>query len=256
MKTITLLNEKGGVGKTTLATHLAAGLAIRGGRVIVIDGDPQAHATLSLGMRERPALHDLLVRDANFNDVLESVPALHFAPEGESAGQLLLIPGNIETRVIPMLINDVWRLRRRLAQLKDHIDYVFIDTAPTPSLFHSMVYLATDAMIYPTKCERLSFDGLVKSLQHTEDSDRNRQPHYDPIQRLGIVPTMFAGRTVEHSENLNLLRANYGELVWDPVGMRIAWAEASGLNRTVFVVEPDGAAASDAWSLIDRIVAS
>jgi chromosome partitioning protein len=74
MHVITLLNEKGGVGKTTLATHIGAGLAVRGLRVIIIDADPQGHATVSLGMQRKPGLYDLLVRDASFTSVLQQVP--------------------------------------------------------------------------------------------------------------------------------------------------------------------------------------
>ena len=63
MKTITLLNEKGGVGKTTLATHLAAGLALKGSRVIMIDTDPQANATSAFALPKQPEFHDLMVRN-------------------------------------------------------------------------------------------------------------------------------------------------------------------------------------------------
>jgi chromosome partitioning protein len=75
LKAITLLNEKGGVGKTTLATHFAAGLTLRDLRVLLIDTDPQAHATTTFGLKKEPALHDLLVREAEFTDVLRAVPA-------------------------------------------------------------------------------------------------------------------------------------------------------------------------------------
>ena len=71
MKTITLLNEKGGVGKTTLAIHIAAGLAIRGKRVVLVDADAQANSTSQLQIAEAPGIHDLLVREAEWNDVLK-----------------------------------------------------------------------------------------------------------------------------------------------------------------------------------------
>lgn len=253
MKTITFLNEKGGVGKTTLSTHVAAGLAIRGSRVVLIDADPQGHATLALGIQPRPALHDLLVRQADFKQVLNIVDSSIYGPDNRSEGQLFIIPGDVETRAIPMLVNDVWRLRKRLAQLARTVDYVVIDTAPTPSLFHSMMYLATDAIIYPTLCERLSFDGLVKSIAHTDETDESRKPHYDPIQKLGILPTRYRSSTVEHTENLKILKQTYPELVWEPISESIIWAEASGIGRTLFALKPDGRAASEAWAAIDQI---
>lgn len=84
MKIITLLNEKGGVGKTTIATHIAAGLAVRGMRVLLVDADPQGHATVSLGLQKEPGLYDLLVRDATFKSVLRFIPpkAYHILKSG------------------------------------------------------------------------------------------------------------------------------------------------------------------------------
>ena len=254
MKIIMLHNEKGGVGKTTLATHIAAGLAILGNRVVLIDADPQAHAAISLGISPRPALHDMLVRKATFKDVLEFVPPQVYAPDGKSQGQFFVLPGDVETRVIPMLVPDVWLLRRRLSQMNG-VDYVIVDTSPSPSLLHSMIYVATDAILYPTTCERLSFDGLVQSMAHTDEADIGRRPQLEAIERLGIVPMMFRAKTVEHSENLKVLKEHYPEMVWKPLPQRITWAEASGLSQTVFAVGPHTSAANEAWAIVNRIVA-
>lgn len=256
MKTLTLLNEKGGVGKTTLATHIAAGLAIKGARVVLVDTDPQAHAAISLGIQPRPSLHDMLVRQANFKELLEFVDPQIYAPDGKSGGQLFVLPGDTETRVIPMLVPDVWRLRRRLLQLASGgVDYIVIDTSPTPTLIHSMVFMATDSIIYPTTCERLSFDGLVQSLNRTQEADEVRTPNMDAIQRLGIIPVMFRAKTVEHSENLRVLKEHYPEMVWKPLPMRITWAEASGLSQTVFAAEPMSSASKEVWEVVNRISA-
>ena len=89
MKIVTLLNEKGGVGKTTLATHLAAGLAIRGKRVILVDADPQGHATIAFGLSKEPGFYDLIVRNAPFQKVLApgGARALQCARRGQQYGR-------------------------------------------------------------------------------------------------------------------------------------------------------------------------
>ena len=70
---ISIASQKGGVGKTTLATHIAAGLAVKGHRVVLVDSDPQGHATVALGLPKEPGLYDLLVRDASFKPSRESL---------------------------------------------------------------------------------------------------------------------------------------------------------------------------------------
>lgn len=255
MKVITLLNEKGGVGKTTLATHLAAGLAVRGRRVALVDADPQGHATVMCGLAKEPGLYNLLVREAPFREVMRFVPPEQYHPEGQpAAGQLFVIPSNVETRNIANSISDAFAVGDRLRELDKAFDYIIFDTSPTPSLLHGSIYLATDAIIYPTKCEYLSFDGLVESINHRQAAQAYRDKwNLGDIAVMGIVPTMFRTQTVEHSENLNELKKRFGKLVWPPIMQRTIWAEAATMRRPVFAIAPETKAASEAWSLVNRV---
>src|SRR5689334_141034 len=134
MITVTLLNEKGGVGKTTLATHIAAGLAILGAKVLLVDADPQGHATVTLGQTKAPGLYDLLVRDALFKDTLQVVsPEVYETPNQKAQGELFVIPSNVETRNIANSISDAFAIAERFRELEDIIDVVVFDTSPTPS---------------------------------------------------------------------------------------------------------------------------
>lgn len=255
MKAITLINEKGGVGKTTLAIHLAAGLAIRGYRVVLADADAQGHATVSLGLKKAPGLYDLLVRGAAFREVLRPASPDRFAIPGHpTRGQLYVVPSNVETRSIPIQISDAFAVADRFQELENLVDLVIFDTSPTPSLLHGSIYLATDAIIYPTKCEFLSFDGLVESFQHREmiQSTRSRWG-LSKIEVMGIVPTMFRASTLVHQENLNKLRARYGNVVWPEMTMRTIWAEASTVGQLVFRFAPESNAARELWNLVDRV---
>lgn len=249
-------NEKGGVGKSTLAAILAAGLAERGRKVALIDADEQGNLTTSLGFHPSPGFYNLLVRDANLKDCLLFVAPEVYAANGKSEGQLFLMPGNLETRVIPGVVSQVWKLRGRCEQLlKAGVSDIIIDTAPTPSLLHSMIYAAADSIIYPTICERLPMSGLVDSMAHTDEAEQIRRPRLGPIQKLAIIPNMYRKNTVEHEDNLKLLVRHYGEMVWQPVPLRITWAEASGQSRTVFAIAPRTAAAREARAIVERFAA-
>jgi len=256
VKVITITNEKGGVGKSSVSVQLAAGLAIRGYKVLLIDSDPQGHSTVALDFKKEPGLYELLVRDAAFKDVLRLVePEKYTAPSQPSQGRLFLVPSNIETRVIPMMISDALKFQKKLTQLKDIIDIVVIDTAPTPSLLHASIYMASDYLVYPTTCEYLSFDGLVEALGHQQAAQPMREQYgLGKIKVIGVIPTMFRSSTVEHTENLNLLKKQFGALVWKPIPQRTIWAEASSRQKTVFALAPESKAAEDAWGIVERVM--
>jgi len=255
MKIITLLNEKGGVGKTTLATHIAAGLAVKGMRVVLVDADPQGHATVALGLQKEPGLYDLLVRDAAFKDVLRFIPPQNYqVPNEPVTGQLFVIGSNVETRNIANSISDSFAVSERFRELENSVDVIVFDTSPTPSLLHGSIYIATDAVLYPTTCEYLSFDGLVESIKHRQAADVPRnQWGLSKIDVLGIVPTMFRTKTLEHSENLNQLKQQFGSLVWEPIPQRTIWAEAAAIRRPVFSFAPESKASEDAWEMVKRV---
>lgn len=247
MKVITIGNEKGGVGKTTTATTLAAGLASRGKRVLLIDADAQGHATKALGFQKEPSLYNWLVREADLNSVLHPVPPERYG--GTDKTRFYLISSNVETRNIASSISDAYAVHDNLEPLQEIFDYCFIDTSPTPSLLHGAIHLATDYVIFPTLCEYWSFDGLAESL--------NRQQavrHLHNVKILGVIPYRVRLQTLEHSENLERLRAQFGHLVWEPVPESIVWAEATAFQVPVFVYAPDHTATEAAWKLVDSFL--
>lgn len=255
MKILTLINEKGGVGKTTLAIHIAAGLAMRGYRVILADADAQGHATVSFGLAKEPGMYDLLVRGSPFQEVLKPVNPETFAPSSKHVkGQLYVVPSNVETRSIPIQISDAFAVVDRFKELHDLVDIVVFDTSPTPSLLHGSIYLATDSIIYPTKCEYLSFDGLVESFAHRDMMKQTRSRWgLSEISVMGIVPTMFRASTLVHQENLTKLKSRYGDLVWPEMYMRTIWAESSTVGQLVYKFAPESSAARDMWAIVDRV---
>lgn len=254
MKVLTLLNEKGGVGKTTLATHIAAGLAIRGKRVILVDADPQGHATVAFGLQKAPMLHDLLVRDLPFQQATQRIPKEIYGQPGKPVtGELLVVPSDASTRVIPLMTSDVMVVRERFRELENVIDFVIFDTAPTPSLLHGSIYMATDAIIYPTKCEYLSFDGLIESLRHKDEASKTRlKAGLSEVEIGGIIPTMYRAGTQADDYGLEMLNERFGDTVWNPIRLRTVWNQASFARRVLFNFAPQTKACADAWKIIDR----
>ncbi|MEL6407007.1 MAG: ParA family protein [Chloroflexota bacterium] len=254
MKIITLLNEKGGVGKTTTATHLAAGLAIRGHRVVLVDTDPQGHATVTLGNKKVPGFYDLMVRDADFSSVARVVSPEIYEVRGKAVrGQLYLVPSNVETRNVSNSIDEAMAVKWKLQELEDYVDYVVIDTSPTPSLLHGSIYLATDAILYPVTPEYLSFDGFIQSIEHRRQADKRREVEgMKGVYMLGIVPTMVRPRTIEHTDNLKELQDQFGQKVWNPITLRTIWGQASRMHKLVWTLVPESKAAAEAWALVTQ----
>jgi len=264
MKTIVCINEKGGVGKTTVAVTTAAGLAARGYRVLLLDTDEQGHVATSLGLDKEPGLFNLLEMRVGWRDVMRQVKPEQFMKPGSALmsakGTLLIVPGDTRTRALPFTMRpDAMVLNERLQQLEGVMDFVIIDTAPAASLIHLLIYSAADYAIYPTKTEYLSFDGLIEALSHLDGANSVRQGKgLPPIKVTGIIPNMFRKATLEHRENLKMLQTHYGDLVWTPIAERAVWTEAlssvSGYTP-VYAHAPGSEAAREAWEIVDRVEA-
>lgn len=257
MNTITLLNEKGGVGKTTLATHLAMGLAARDKRVMLIDADPQGHSTIRSGVKKAPGLYDLLVRDANWNDVVKVVRPERYGFIGERLprGVLYVVPSNVETRNIANSIADAEAFALRLDEISANVDYTIIDTSPTPSLLHGAIYTATDYVVYPTKLTFTSFDGLAESIIRRQAADKARQQRFGmpPIKIAGIAPMEYRKTTLEQQDHLDELRKRFGTLVWEPVPQAVIFNESESRAQPIWSVEPNHAAINIMNNYIDNI---
>jgi cellulose biosynthesis protein BcsQ len=223
----------------------------------LVDADAQGHATIAFGLPKSPGFYDFVVRNAPFNEVMQFIPPERYAVPDEAAdisGQLYVIPSNQESRSISGQVSDAAIILKRLQMIGDAFHFVIFDTSPTPSLLHSSIAMATDAVIFPTTCERWAFDGLSETMGHVSQFQPFRERFgLGPVETLGIVPIMYRGRTVEHSENYRELKEAFGKLVWPPIPSQIIWSEAAGMNRPVFSIAPDSHAAAHAWRIVDSV---
>lgn len=255
MYVITFTNEKGGVGKTANSTHLAATLAMRGRRVLLIDADPQGHSTISFGLKKAPGMYELLVRGQSWKKSLERVPASYYPEEIQNAA-LVVLPGNIETFSIGDRITDAAILRERLNELTSLFDYVIIDTSPAPSKLQAALFVASDGIIIPTKLETLAFDGLERTIEAVMGANRIRQGYgLNDIALLGCLPTMTRLKTLEHQESLEDLSRFAGDRMFSPITNAIIWAESTRFKQSLFRLNPNGNAVAEINRFCDELLA-
>lgn len=254
MKILTLLNEKGGVGKTTLAVHIAAGLALRGLRVLLLDSCPQHNATTAVGLPKADGLYRLLIKEAEWRDLLRQPDPARLTASGTLAGSLFVLPGNHETAAIPVLQDDITILHSRLRELEGYVDVAVIDTAPTLSMLHSMIYVASDGLLYPTQCEQWSLEGLRESVAHMKRVAAMRKlVAGQPTQVVGVLPTQVDRQTLAHRHGLKLLRQRFGKLIFEPQPLRTVWKQAGFVGQTIYAYEPQGEAAQIMRRAVSRI---
>ena len=255
---IAVTNRKGGVGKSTIALHLATGLAIMGYRVALVDTDSQGHVSLSLNLARTDGLYRALVEKADIQSVIVPVSESAYSTEKRpSKGGLFILPAEDKTSQIAGEIKDdpftfLSFLDQMKQELKLHI--VVIDTSPTIKDLDAQVFLATDAYLYVTEAEALSIDGVKKAIEQNTRTAANRAQHLNRQTRvLGILPNKVRN-TDSHTYHLELMETMFGERVMKPVALRTLWSEASLMQETLYTFADTSKSAQDAWRVVNHVI--
>jgi chromosome partitioning protein len=234
-RVLALANQKGGVAKTTTTLNLAVALQERGKRVLAIDLDPQGNLTMSQGLDpdliER-SMFDVLVHRQPIEEVIRSAEIDLAVSSIDLAGAELALSG---------MIGRERALDKALAGVRTQYDYVLIDTPPSLGLLTVNALVASSGVIVPVQCEYLSLRGLVQ-LQSTLEMVRE---HLNPdVEIEGILPTMYDRRVLHSREAVDILRENFGSLVFNTkIRKTIRYAEAPVKGLSVLRYDPDGEAA-------------
>jgi chromosome partitioning protein len=258
MKIIAVTNRKGGVGKSTVSTHVAAGLATHGFNVGLVDTDSQGHASLMLQMPDENGLYDALIAKRPLQEIVRLVPTEHYStPDHPSTGNLYLLPSSDRTYKIPFELQqeESFLFLETMEEMGElyRLDVIIIDTNPTLNLFDGAVYLAADGYIYVTECERMALDGVQSAIEQMHRFSKRRQKYLGRESRiLGIVPNKFRAKTNAHRDNITWLAEKYPGLVWNPVILRTVWVEAANYQELIYTFAPTGQETRDAWNMVER----
>jgi len=249
-RTIAVVNQKGGVGKTTTAINLAAYLAQKGSRVLIIDMDPQGNSTLGTGFDKESGEADI------YDVLMEGVP-IRTAIKTAAVEGLSVIPSNIDLTGAEVLMvnmpNRETLLKKALVEVKNDYDFIFIDSPPSLGLLTLNSLTAADSVLIPMQCEFYALDGLAQLLNTISIVKEGLNPG---ITIEGVLITMFDSRTNLTHQVVQEIKNKFQDKVYNtiiPRNVRLSEAPSFGQPVNLYDKHSRGALAYE--QLADEILA-
>jgi chromosome partitioning protein len=239
-KTFCIANQKGGVGKTTTAVNLAAGLVAQKQRVLLIDLDPQGNATMGSGVDKanlENSVYQVLIGMATAAQTVLYAPTAGYS----------VMPANrdlagAEVELVD-LENREMRLKLALAEIEDQFDFILIDCPPALSLLTLNGLCAADGVVVPMQCEYFALEGLSDLVNTIKQVHANLNPN---LKIIGLLRVMFDARVTLQQQVSEQLLTHFGNKVFKtiiPRNVRLAEAPSFGLPGVIFDKSARGAQA-------------
>jgi chromosome partitioning protein len=247
---LAVVNQKGGVGKTTSTINLGAALALEGARVLLVDFDPQG--ALSVGLGLNPNALDLTI----YNLLLDASVTFGEVVQTARLPGLELLPSNIDLAGAEiMLVSEVAReqaLQRVLAPVRDRYNYILIDCPPSLGLLTINALTAADAVLIPLECEYFALRGMALLM----DTIRKIQERINPSLGVeGILATMLDGRTVHGREVLSRVTDAFGDKLFKTIIHKtIKFSEAPVVGESILTYAPKSGGAKEYRDLAREVM--
>ena len=245
---IAMINNKGGTGKTTTCVNVAASLASGGFRVLLVDLDAQASASLSMGIPYNaltPSVAEILF------DAFPAGKAVRRAP----VAGLDLLTGGMAMASTDLMLADIQgrenKLREALHDIRHSYDFMFFDCPPSLSMLSINALVAADAYIIPVTAEYLALEGLISMMQAMEEVKKGMDIH-PPL--LGIAFTMVIPGLKSARQIIGLVREEYGEMTFKTeINRNVKLTEAPSFGKSIFQHAPRSTGARDYAALAAEI---